>query len=83
MAKATASSTRSTTWQPYRGERLRPFEPLTRTHTQIFNTLNQLWKDVGAAGTAAVTTVFGYDTNGNQTCMPRRSRGPPGICTTS
>ena len=33
----------------------------------MFNTLNQLWKDVNAAGTANVTTVFGYDNNGNQT----------------
>jgi RHS repeat-associated protein len=40
---------------------------LKRTHTQVFNSLNQLWKDVNAAGTAAVTTTFGYDANGNQT----------------
>lgn len=33
----------------------------------MFNTLNQLWKDVNAAGTASVTTVFGYDNNGNPT----------------
>lgn len=43
-----------------------PSNALKRTHTRIFNTLNQLWKDVNAAGTANVTTVFGYDTNGNQ-----------------
>jgi RHS repeat-associated protein len=42
---------------------------LKRTHTQVFNSLNQLWKDVNAAGTAAVTTTFGYDTNGNQTTV--------------
>lgn len=35
----------------------------------MFNTLNQLWKDVGAAGTPAVTTVFGYDQQGNQTSI--------------
>ena len=46
-----------------------PSSALTRTHTRIFNTLNQLWKDVNAAGTAAVTTVFGYDTKGNQTSI--------------
>jgi RHS repeat-associated protein len=40
---------------------------LVRTRTQVFNALNQLWKQVGAAGTAAVTTAFGYDNNGNQT----------------
>ncbi len=40
---------------------------LKRTHSQIFNSLSQLWKDVNAAGTAAVTTTLGYDPNGNQT----------------
>ena len=39
---------------------------LKRTHSRVINTLNQLWKDVNAAGTANVTTVFGYDNNGNQ-----------------
>ena len=38
-----------------------------RTRTQVFNSLNQLWTQLGAAGTAAVTTTFGYDDNGNQT----------------
>jgi RHS repeat-associated protein len=42
---------------------------LKRTHTQVFNSLNRLWKDVNAAGTAAVTTTFGYDNNGNQTTV--------------
>ncbi len=36
---------------------------------QIYNTLNQLWKDFGAAGTAGVTTVFGYDDNSNRTSV--------------
>jgi RHS repeat-associated protein len=40
---------------------------LARTHTRVINSLNQIWKDVSAAGTANVTTVFGYDANGNQT----------------
>jgi RHS repeat-associated protein len=40
---------------------------LTRTRTRVFNALNQLWKEIGAAGTADVTTVYGYDNNGNQT----------------
>lgn len=44
-----------------------PTSALHRTHTRVINTLNQLWKDVNAAGTAAVTTTFGYDANGNQT----------------
>ena len=43
-----------------------PSLALKRTHSRVFNTLNQLWKDVNAAGTANVTTVFGYDNNGNQ-----------------
>jgi len=43
-----------------------PSLSLKRTHSRVFNTLNQLWKDVNAAGTANVTTVFGYDNNGNQ-----------------
>jgi RHS repeat-associated protein len=46
-----------------------PSLTLKRTHTQVFNTLSQLWKDVNAAGTAAVTTTFGYDNNGNQTTV--------------
>jgi len=44
-----------------------PSAALTQTRTRVFNTLNQLWKELGAAGTAAVTTTFGYDSNGNQT----------------
>jgi RHS repeat-associated protein len=43
-----------------------PGNALRRTHTRIFNTLNQLWKDVNAAGNANVTTTFGYDNDGNQ-----------------
>jgi RHS repeat-associated protein len=44
-----------------------PSNFLHRTHTRTFNTLNQLYQDVNAAGTAAVTTTFGYDAQGNQT----------------
>jgi RHS repeat-associated protein len=44
-----------------------PSNALTQTRTRVFNTLNRLWKEIGAAGTAAVTTTFGYDSNGNQT----------------
>lgn len=46
-----------------------PANALHRTHTRVFNTLSQLWKDVNAAGTAAVTTSFGYDAQGNQTSV--------------
>ena len=42
---------------------------LHNTHTRIFNTLNQLSQDVNAANTAAVTTTYGYDNNGNQTSV--------------
>jgi RHS repeat-associated protein len=42
---------------------------LKRTHSRVYNSLNQLWKDVNAAGTSAVTTVFGYDSHGNQTTV--------------
>ena len=44
-----------------------PSSALTQTRTRVFNSLNQLWKEIGAAGAANVTTTFGYDTNGNQT----------------
>jgi RHS repeat-associated protein len=46
-----------------------PNNVLKRTHARVFNSLNQLWKEVSAAGTANVTTVLGYDNNGNQTTM--------------
>ncbi|HTJ15708.1 MAG TPA: RHS repeat-associated core domain-containing protein [Steroidobacteraceae bacterium] len=44
-----------------------PSEVLTQTRTRVFNTLNQLWKEIGAAGTPDVTTTFSYDGNSNQT----------------
>lgn len=40
---------------------------LIRTRYRVYNTLNQLWKEIGAANTAAVTTTFGYDANGSPT----------------
>jgi YD repeat-containing protein len=40
---------------------------LARTGSKVFNSLNQLWKAIGAAGTSAVTTSLSYDANGNQT----------------
>jgi RHS repeat-associated protein len=46
-----------------------PSNTLRRTHTRAFNALNELYQDVNAAGTSAVTTTYGYDTNGNQTSI--------------
>jgi RHS repeat-associated protein len=46
-----------------------PSSVLTQTRARVFNTLNQLWKEIGAAGTAAVTTTFSYDNNGNETAI--------------
>ncbi|WP_198683851.1 RHS repeat-associated core domain-containing protein [Peristeroidobacter agariperforans] len=46
-----------------------PSNVLTQTRTRVFNTLNQLWKQIAAAGTANVTTSFAYDDNGNQTSI--------------
>jgi RHS repeat-associated protein len=42
---------------------------LHRTHSRVINSLNELYQDINAAGTAAVTTTFGYDSNGNQTSI--------------
>jgi RHS repeat-associated protein len=44
-----------------------PGSALRRTRSSVFNSLNQLWKDLTAAGTAAQTTELGYDPRGNQT----------------
>ena len=46
-----------------------PSNALHRTHSRVFNSLSQLYQDVNAAGTAAVTTTFGFDNNGNQTSV--------------
>jgi len=40
---------------------------LSQVRTRVFDTLNRLWKEIGAAGTTNVTTTFGYDNNGNET----------------
>jgi RHS repeat-associated protein len=42
-----------------------PSSTLHRSHTRAFNTLNELYQDVNAAGTSAVTTTLTYDNNGN------------------
>lgn len=44
-----------------------PSDVLSQTRTRVFNSLNQLWKDIGAAGTSNVTTEFAYDNNNNLT----------------
>ncbi len=46
-----------------------PSSILHRTHTRAYNTLNELYQDVNAAGTSAVTTTYGYDSNANQTSI--------------
>jgi YD repeat-containing protein len=42
-----------------------PSGTLHRSHTRVFNAVNELYQDIGAANTAAVTTTLGYDANGN------------------
>ncbi len=49
-----------------------PSNTLHRTHTRAYNTLNELYQDINAAGTSAVTTTYAYDNNGNQTRSMRR-----------
>jgi RHS repeat-associated protein len=44
-----------------------PSSVLTQARTRVFNVLSQLQKEIGAAGTVAVTTEYTYDTNGNRT----------------
>lgn len=44
-----------------------PSGTLAGKRKQVFNSLSRLWKQVGAAGTAAVTTTYAYDADGNQT----------------
>ena len=46
-----------------------PSGALHRTHTRVINTLNEVYQEVSAAGTSAVTTTFGYDNDGNQTSI--------------
>jgi RHS repeat-associated protein len=43
-----------------------PLNVLSTASSKVYNTLGQLSQQIGASGTAAVTTVFGYDNNGNQ-----------------
>jgi RHS repeat-associated protein len=43
-----------------------PSGTLHRSHTSVYNALNELYQDINAADTAAVTTTYGYDPNHNQ-----------------
>ncbi len=44
-----------------------PSNTLSRTRSHVYNTLSQLYQDIASAGTAAVTTTYAYDLNGNRT----------------
>lgn len=44
-----------------------PSGTLHRSHTRIYNALNELYQDINAANTTAVTTTYGYDNNHNLT----------------
>jgi RHS repeat-associated protein len=44
-----------------------PSNALHLTHTRAFNTLSELSQDINAANTSAVSTTYGYDSNGNRT----------------
>jgi RHS repeat-associated protein len=46
-----------------------PSNVLHRTHTRAYNALNELYQDIDAANTSAVTTTYAYDSNGNQTAV--------------
>jgi RHS repeat-associated protein len=46
-----------------------PSDTLHRTHSRVYNSLNELASDINAAGTSAVTTTYGYDSNANQTSI--------------
>lgn len=46
-----------------------PSSALARVSERVFDVLNRVSKQIGAAGTANVTTELGYDANGNQTSI--------------
>ena len=46
-----------------------PSNALTLARNRVFNGLGELSQQIGSANTAAVTTTFGYDNNGNQTSV--------------
>jgi len=46
-----------------------PSSVLSRAMSRVYSSLNLLSQQIGSAGTAAVTTTLGYDSNGNQTAI--------------
>jgi YD repeat-containing protein len=46
-----------------------PSSTLHRTHTRVFSSLNNLYQDINAANTSAVTTNYGFDNERNQTSI--------------
>jgi RHS repeat-associated protein len=46
-----------------------PSSTLHATHTRVYNALNELYQDINAANTSAVTTTYAYDSNANQTAI--------------
>ena len=46
-----------------------PSAVLHFTHTRVINVLNEVYQDITAAGTSAVTTTYGYDSQGNQSSV--------------
>lgn len=46
-----------------------PSNDLAQQRIRVFDALNRLHKEIGAANTEAVTTTYGYDNNGNQTSI--------------
>lgn len=46
-----------------------PSGALAIAQAQVFNTLSELYQQIGSAGTAAVTTTFAYDPDGNTTSV--------------
>jgi YD repeat-containing protein len=57
-----------------------PSNTLSTTRSRVINTLNQLYQDVAAAGTAAVSTTYGYDNNGNLTSVSGPALAQHGRC---
>jgi RHS repeat-associated protein len=43
-----------------------PSNTLALTRSHVYNSLSQLYQDIPSAGTAAVTTTYGYDLDGNR-----------------
>lgn len=46
-----------------------PSGTLHRTHTRVINTMDEVYQEVNAADTSAVTTTYGYDGDGNPTSI--------------